>query len=323
MGNDKTRLGYACAIAAQVAWGLFPIYVDLLKGYDAVAFVAHRIIWSLALLISVFALARIVRSPHLPSFSEIKAGLSNKKTLLICAVASLLILTNWIGFIWAVLHDHKLDASLGYYICPQVVVLLGVVFLGERLKGLQWIGFALTACGVLYMVRSSASMPLVSLAVAFSFGFYALLKKRVQLSALSGLTFETGFLFLPGIGFLAYHCGYLQSFGLGSGVSDGGVMPAIFTHDWRLNLLLVGSGIATVVPLALYATALKHIPLSTVGLLQFIGPTIQFLIGAYMFQEPLDRSRLIGFLIVWAGVGIYLASVRSTRSSIGSGNNSK
>lgn len=312
MGNKNIRLGYASAIAAQVFWGLFPIYVDLLKGYDAVAFVAHRIIWSFVLLISLFALARFVRSPHLPSFSEIRSGLSSRKTLLICLVASLLILTNWIGFIWAVLHDHKLDASLGYYICPQVVVLLGVIFLGERLRGLQWVGFALTAIGVIYMVRSSASMPSISLAIAFSFGFYALLKKRVQLSALTGLTFETGFLLVPAIFFLAYQCGYLESMGIGSASAEGEIHPSVFTQDWRLNLLLLGSGVATIIPLALYATALKHIPLSTVGLLQFIGPTIQFLLGAFLFHEAFDRSRLIGFLIVWAGVGIYLLALRSS-----------
>ena len=314
MANDKTRLGYACAIAAQVAWGLFPIYVDPLKGYDAIAFVAHRIIWSFALLFCICCLARLLRSSRFVSFTEIKAGLSNRATLLTCVIASLLIFTNWIGFVWAVLHDHKIDASLGYYICPQVVVLLGVIFFGERLKRLQWIGFGLTAFGVLYMVRSSASMPLLSLMVAFSFGIYALLKKRVRLSALAGLTLETGFLFVPAIIFLAYYSGCFQSVGLGSGVSESGVSQAVFTSDWRLNLLLIGCGLATVVPLALYATALKHIPLSTVGLLQFIGPTLQFLIGAFLFHEALDGSRLIGFFIVWAGVGIYLFAMRGTDS---------
>jgi len=312
MANDKTRLGFACAIAAQVLWGLFPIYVDLLRGYDAIAFVSHRIIWSFILLIGIYGLGRLLRSSWLPSLSEIREGFSHWTTLLVCLIASLLILANWTGFIWAVLHDHKIDASLGYYICPQVVVLLGVIFLGERLKRLQWIGFSLTAFGVFYMVRSSASLPMLSLLVAFSFGIYGLLKKRVQLTALSGLTLETGFLFVPGICFLAYHCGYLQIAGLGAGISESEAVPAIFTQDWRLNLLLIGSGVATVVPLALYATALKHIPLSTVGLLQFIGPSIQFFIGAVLFHEPLDRSRLIGFVIVWAGVVIYLVSLRTS-----------
>jgi len=311
MVNNKTRLGYACAIAAQVSWGLFPIYVDLLRDCSATAIVAHRITWSFVLLFGIYCFAGLFRSSRYVSFSEIRAGLSRPITMLICLVASLLILTNWLGFVWAVVHDHKIDASLGYYICPQVVVLLGVIFLGERLSGMQWVGFALTSAGVLYMVRSSASMPLLSLMVAFSFGIYALLKKRVRLTALSGVTFETGFLFLPAICFMAYHCGYLRIAGLGSSAIGAAATPTIFTADWRLNLLLVGTGAATVAPLALYAVALKHIPLSTVGLLQFIGPTIQFLIGLFVFQEPFDRSRLLGFVIVWAGVAIYLAAIRS------------
>jgi len=314
MGNDKTRFGFGCAIAAQVLWGLFPIYVDLLKGYDAVAFVGHRIIWSFVLLLAVYGAARLIGSAGLPSLSELSVGLKSWKTLAICFVSALLILTNWTGFIWAVLHDHKLDASLGYYICPQVVVLLGVIFQGEKLARAQWIGFALTAVGVLYMVGSSASMPSLSLAVAFSFGFYALLKKRVQLTALSGLTFETGFLFVPAILFFAFNCDWLPNIESTAG-TESSVTPAIFTPSWQLNLLLIGSGIATVVPLAMYATALKHIPLSVVGLLQFIGPTIQFLIGAFLYQEPLDRSRLVGFLIVWTGVIIYLASLRAARKT--------
>lgn len=310
MGNEKIRFGFACAIAAQVAWGLFPIYVHFLKGYDAFALVAHRIFWSFILLISLFGLARFVRSQYLPSLSEIRSGLRNRRTIVACVFAALLILTNWVGFIWAVLHEHKVDASLGYYICPQVVVILGVIFQGERLARIQWIGFALTSIGVLYMVRSSASAPLISLTVAFSFGFYALLKKRIQLSPLSGLTFETGILFLPAVLLFAFYCDFLPNPELAASLDSS--TPTVFTRNWQLNALLFGCGFATVVPLAMYATALKHIPLSTVGLLQFIGPTIQFLLGTFVYDEPFDSSRLVGFLIVWTGVAIYLASLRST-----------
>ena len=322
MGNDKIRFGFGCAIAAQVAWGLFPIYIHFLKSHDALAVVAHRIYWSFVLLISLLGVARFVRSQHLPSLNEIQAGLKSPRTLVTCFFAALLIVTNWIGFIWAVLHDHKVDASLGYYICPQLVVILGVIFQRERLARIQWVGFALTSLGVLYMVRSSASMPLVSLTVAFSFGFYALLKKRISLSALDGLTLESGFLFVPAIIYLSFYCDFLPSAELAASgqPSDG---PTVFTRSWQLNALLVGCGVATVVPLAMYATALKHIPLSTVGLLQFIGPTIQFFIGTFVYHEQFDRSRLIGFVIVWAGVGIYLASMRSSTSRSTSADNTR
>ena len=312
MGNDKIRFGFGCAIGAQVAWGLFPIYVHFLKSHDDLAVVAHRILWSFVLLISLLWVARFVRSQHLPSLEEIRAGLKNRRTMVTCFFAALLIVTNWIVFIWAVLHEHKVDASLGYYICPQLVVILGVIFQRERLARIQWVGFALTSLGVLYMVRSSASMPLVSLTVAFAFGFYALLKKRVSLSALGGLTFESGFLFVPALIYLAFFCDFLPSSELAASAQPDG--PTVFTRSWQLNVLLVGCGVATVVPLAMYATALKHIPLSTVGLLQFIGPTIQFLIGTFVYHETFDRSRLVGFVIVFAGVGIYLASMRSAFS---------
>ena len=303
MANKEIRIGLFCAVAAQVLWGLFPIYVHFLEGYDSRALVAHRISWSFALLVSLMLIARFVRIGFLPSLNEIKCGLKAPGTFWSSVFAALLILTNWLIFIWAVLHNHKVDASMGYYICPQVVVILGVIFQGERLARIQWIGFALTALGVLYMVKSTVSMPAISLTLALSFGFYGLLKKRTQLSALNGLSLETGILLLAALLFLGFFCDFMPEATVAA--TDN---PTVFTGSWRLNLLLIGCGLATVLPLAMYAQALKYIPLSTVGLLQFIGPTIQFLIGTRVYHEDLDRSRLLGCLIVWAGIGIYLAS---------------
>ena len=310
MVNKETRIGVFCAVAAQVIWGLFPIYIHLLQGYDSRALVAHRISWSFAMLISLLLLAQFIRIKFLPSLGEIRSELKKPGTFWFSVLAALLIAANWLVFIWAVLHEKKVDASLGYYICPQLVVILGVIFQGERLARIQWFGFALTSLGVLYMVRSSASMPAISLTVAFSFGLYALLKKRTQLSALSGLTLETGILFTPAILYFVFFCGFIPPADLAP--SDN---PTVFTNNWQLNLLLICSGLATVLPLAMYAQALKHIPLSTVGLLQFIGPTIQLLVGTRIYHEQFDRSRLVGFLIVWTGVGIYLASTRSTSNA--------
>lgn len=327
--TDKTKLGYTCAISAQLIWGLFPIYVDQLKGYDAFGFVAHRAFWSFLLLAVLFWSAKRWRSSYLPSYDEFASALKNQdpveggdssasssnkiwknKKIWLFAVAAILLCINWIAFVWSAIHDHKIDASLGYYICPQVVVLLGVLLLGERLKPIQWVGFALTACGVAYMVQSSASMPQLSLLIAFSFAFYALAKKKTKMSALAGLTFEMGFLAVPGLLYLAWQCGYL---GLPTGVDPAAPQLTLFTTSWWMNLLLLGSGVATLLPLALYATAVKHIPLSTVGLLQFIGPTIQFLIGLFLYQEAFDRSRFIGFVVVWMGVGLYLISIRQSK----------
>ncbi|MDG1872357.1 MAG: EamA family transporter RarD [Mariniblastus sp.] len=316
MANDKTRYGMVCAIGAQVIWGLFPIYVDLLRSIDAVAFVAHRAIWSFVFLLSVFLVAKFVKRPWLPSFQELRFALGSRRILTSCAIAAILIAINWIGFVWAVNHDHKVDASLGYYICPQVVVLLGVVFLGERLNLIQWVAVGLTVIGVGYMVQTSAGMPSISLAIAFSFGFYALVKKKAKLSALSGLTFETGCLLIPAIAFLAYHTGYIDVPFVNANDVVGQVEEVpLFANTWWLSLLLVGSGICTVAPLALYATAVKHIPLATIGLLQFIGPTIQFFIGVFLFKESFDYTRLIGFLVVWTGVVLYLYALRKPKPS--------
>ena len=312
--SQNKKLGYGCAIGAQVVWGLFPIYVHQLKEYDTYGIVAHRAIWSFLFLIGLVFVSKFIRSPNLPSMSELTGALGNKKFLLGVVIAATLIAINWIGFVWAASNDHKLDASLGYYICPQVVVLLGVICLGERLSLIQWIAVALAGAGVGYMAiakesGSSTSLPALSILIAFSFGFYGLAKKKTKLSALGGLTLETGFLIIPAAIFFAWQYGI---FGIHSADSPGTKM---FTDSWSVNLLLLGSGAVTILPLALYATAVKHLPLSTMGLLQFIGPTIQFFLGLFVYGEKFDQTRVVGFLVVWVGVGIYLLSLRQPISS--------
>ncbi len=296
---DQTRFGILCAVAAQLCWGFFPLYVYFLKSIDSFSLVAHRAIWSLALLAGVLFFARNSNHFALPKIQEFKLAIRDGPTLRMFALAAVLIGINWIGFVWAVTHDRALDASLGYYICPQVVVLLGVVFQNERLRVVQWIAVGLASFGVAYMGRSATGIPWLAIAIALSFGFYGLVKKRVAQTALTGLTLETGFLFIPALIFLGYQ----------STQSDG----SVFGSDWLVNVFLIGSGLATVTPLALYATALKHIPLSTSGLLQFMGPTIQFFVGVFIFSEQFDHSRLIGFLFVWTGVALYLFAMRRTQ----------
>jgi len=211
-------------------------------------------------------------------------------------MATILIAINWLTFVWAVNNDHALDASLGYYICPQLVVLLGVVFLRERLTPLQWTAVALATFGVSIMTWSAQSQIWIALGVAFAFGFYALLKKKIQLSAVEGLTLETGFMLLPAVALLVFRFA----------ISGATIIPSSIP----LALALLCCGVLTVAPLLLYATALKHIKLSTVGLLQFIGPTIQFFLGVFAFGEPVDGTRLIGFVFVWIGVSVYLFALQ-------------
>lgn len=287
------RWGVFSAVSAQVLWGFFPVYFHFLKKVDAFELVGHRAIWSFFWLAVLLCVGHLISTrSERPKLNEIRLVFKSPRLLASLAIAAVLIAINWLTFVWAVNHDHKIDASLGYYICPQVIVLLGVVFLGERLRPMQWGAFVLVAVGVFWIARSSVSVPWVGLTVAFSFGFYGLIKKLVPVSSFVGLTFEMGGLLLPAIGFLLY-----RGWPLGE---------TVIGQPWWFSLLLVGTGAVTIVPLAFYATSLKHIPLSTVGLLQFIGPTIQFLIGVFVFHEPFDASRLVGFAFVWVGVAMFM-----------------
>ncbi|MFK7767917.1 MAG: EamA family transporter RarD [Mariniblastus sp.] len=294
MPNPKNaRFGLGCAIGAQLIWGLFPIYIDVLKPHiEAPDIVAHRVVWSFLMLIGLVLFARFFPSKLLPNASEISGALQDRKAALLFASAACLIATNWLVFVWAVSHEMILDASLGYYICPQLVVLLGVVFLRERLSKLQWAAIFLSVCGVAYIMRGQSGVPLIAILIALSFGGYALSKKRTKLTALAGLTCETGILLVPALVFLAWRVSTPEG--------------KIFLGNGWLNLMLIGLGPTTIAPLALYATALKHIKLSTVGLLQFLGPTIQFMVGVFVFGESFDLNRFVGFAFVWVGIGLYL-----------------
>lgn len=290
------RWGVFCAVAAQVIWGFFPIYFHFLKRVDAVELVGHRVVWSFCWLILLVFAGRVLKARFdFPTFEEIRSVFKSPRLLRYLVIAAVLIATNWLTFVWAVNNGHKIDASLGYFICPQVIVLLGVVFLGERLGWIQWVAFALAGVGVFWIAQSGDSVPWVGLAVAFSFGFYGLIKKLAPVSSFVGLTFETGFLLLPATGLLLY-----RGWPLGE---------TVIGEPWWFNLMLVGSGAATIGALALYTSAVKHIPLSTVGLLQFIGPTIQFVLGTLVFHEPFDYSRLMGFAFVWVGVSLFMCAV--------------
>lgn len=255
-------------------------------------FVAHRAIWSFVSLVIWLLLTSKKRSQKdIASGSSLRQRLfGDSKTIVTAILATVLIVINWLTFVWAVNNDHALDASLGYYICPQLVVLLGVVFLRERLTPIQWTAVVLATIGVAIMTLSGQSAVWIGLIVAIAFALYALVKKKTELSAVEGLTLETGFMILPAIAFLVWRFA----------VDGATIFPATI---WQAVLLLC-CGLFTIAPLLLYAIAVKHISLSTVGLLQFIGPTIQFILG--VFSEPVDNTRMFGFIFVWIGVSAFL-----------------
>ena len=292
---------------AQCFWGVFPLYLKLLAPpTEAVEIVGHRVVWSFVLLTLLVLISSLFRVPGLPRWKDIRSVFANTKTLVSLFFAALLILGNWLGFVAAIAMDRTMDVSVGYYICPQVVVLLGVIFQKENFSRGQWFAFACTSLGVLAMAVSTSGIPWLGLLVAFSFGFYALFKKRIDCSALTSLTFETGILFLPAAGFLIYRTAFGPSAALP--VSDAVVSAPV------LNLLLVLLGVATVVPLAMYVDSVKRLPLSMAGLLQFVGPTIQFGLSIFVFGDTFDWPRVVGILLIWTGVVLYLRAMRSKAS---------
>ena len=276
------KKGILYGIAAYAMWGFFPIYWKLLHHVPALQLLGHRIFWSfvfLALLLLVVGLWR-----------DFRATLT-RKVVVIYAVAAVLLAVNWLTYVWAVNAGFIVETSLGYFINPLLSVLLGVVILRERLRLTQWIPLALAAAGVIYLTVVYGKLPWIALTLAFSFGFYGLLKKLAPLSSLFGLTLETGILLLPALIYLVFE----QVRGTGAFLHTGTVS----------DLLLVGAGIATTIPLLLFASAAHQIPLTTVGLLQYIAPTIQFILGVFVYREPFDHDHLIGFGMVWLALVIF------------------
>ena len=266
-------------------WGLFPIYLKPLAGVPALEVIAHRIVWCCLLVFAWLAVRGelgLVRAALVDSIS--------RRRLLASAI---LISINWLIYVWAVTHEHVLDASLGYFINPLVNVLLGVVVLGERLNRAQKSAVALAAAGVLYLAIVAGRPPWIALALAASFGLYGLIRKVVAVDAVPGLATETLLLAPFALALLAWN--ELQG------------VAALGHSSTLVNALLLGSGFVTAIPLVLFAFGARRIPLSTVGLVQYIGPTLQFLIGVLVFHEAFSLSRGIGFAFIWIALAVYAA----------------
>ncbi len=274
--------GVAYAFAAYGMWGFFPIYFKLLLPVSALQILAHRVVWSVVFLSIVMVGMRQIAS--------MRAVLSRPIVLTYLAAACLLAV-NWFTYIWAVNAGFILEASLGYFINPLVNVLLGVVFLRERLKLWQWVPIGLAAAGVLFLTISYGTLPWIALTLAFSFGLYGLLKKIAPLSALHGLTLETLILFIPALIYLIA----VESRGTGAFGHLGG----------GKDLLLAFAGVLTALPLLFFAGAAHRIPLSTMGLIQYVAPTLQFLVGVALYHEPFTQQRVVGFGIIWLALIIY------------------
>jgi len=290
---DERRAGVASGLAAYGLWGVFPLYFPLLEPAGGVEIVAHRVLWSL---VFVGVLLTAVRR-----WSHVRAAVSDRRTMLVLLGAALLIAVNWLVFVYAVNSGHVVETSLGYFINPLVSVLLGVVVFAERLRPLQWVAVGIAAVAVAVLTVDYGRPPWIALALAVSFGLYGLMKKLVRVEAAPGLFVETALVVVPAVVVLAV----LQVRGQGTAVSEG---------TGHL-LLLVSSGIATAVPLLLFAAATRRIPLSTVGLLQYVTPLMQLAIGVFVYREPMPPARLVGFVIVWIALAVFTAdSLRQARA---------
>ena len=290
---SQERRGTALAIAAYLIWGLFPLYWPLLKPAGAVEILGHRVVWSLisvAVLLSVHGGRRAWRA--VPADSH---------RLRLLVAAGVLIGINWGLYIWGVNHGHVVETSLGYFINPLVTVALSVFVLGERLRRLEWIAVAIAAGGVVVLTVQAGRPPWIALALAFSFGGYGLVKKVVGVEPAHGLLVEAAVLAPLAIGYLL-----VDAARGGSTFAHHGVGHAA---------LLASSGVVTMVPLLLFAAAAPLVPLSQLGLLQYLTPTIQFIIGVTVRHEPLPAVRLVGFALVW--VALVLFAIRPSPQALG------
>ena len=275
--------GFAAACAAFLVWGLFPLYLHPLSGVPPLQVIAHRIVWSCLFLLAVLA----VRG----ELGRLTSAATRPRVLPGLMLTALLISTNWVTYVWSVAHGHIVDASLGYFVNPLVNVLLGVLVLRERLNGAQWTAVLLAAVAVGYLALQAGHAPWIAAVLAVSFSLYGFLRKTLAVDALPGLTIET-LLLAPVAG------GYLIWCQLhGSG--------ALHATTPGIDALLLGSGVATAVPLALFAYGARTLPYSTVGILQYLAPTGQLLCGVVVFGESFERERATGFALLWLALAIY------------------
>jgi chloramphenicol-sensitive protein RarD len=281
--ENSMNKGIGYAVGAYATWGLLPIYWKWLHRVPALQLLNHRIIWSFLTLVIIILFLRRRKMFHKVALTPRLLGAS--------LVAAVLISINWLTYVWAVNAGFIIETSLGYFINPLLSVLMGVLFFRERLRPWQWVPLGLAAAGVLYLTLAYGSPPWIALTLAFSFGIYGVVKKTAALGSFYGLTLETGILLLPALGYLFY-------------LEDN--HHGAFPHAGALiDGLLIGSGLVTAVPLLLFAAAAQRISLTLLGVLQYIAPTLQFLIAILIYREAFAMDKLIGFGIIWTALLIF------------------
>ena len=287
--------GVAYGASAYLLWGLLPLYWPLLEPSSPLEVLAHRILWSLVVVVALLAITR--------RLAQVRAAVANRRRLARLALAAVLVAVNWGTYIYGVSSGQVVETSLGYFVNPIVTVLLGVLVLGERLRPAQWTALGAAFVAVVVLTVENGSPPWIALVLAFSFGGYGLLKKTAGVGAIEGLAVETAVLFPVAAAYVAF-----------LGVSGASTFA---TEGAGHAGLLAVSGLVTAVPLLLFGAAASRVPLSTLGVLQYLAPTVQFALGVTVFDEPLPVVKLLGFVLVWIGLVLFTADlVRHHRRSL-------
>ena len=289
---SKNKLGLLFGVSAYSLWGAFPLYWPLLEPASPLEIVSHRAVWTLVFCFIVLAATKALKS----TLVTLKRPTVAVKLFL----SSLLISINWLVYIWATNNEHVVEASLGYYINPLIIIGFGVIFLKEKMRPLQWAAVSIATFGVLVLTFDYGRLPWIALALAVSWGSYGLIKKQLGLGALEGLAIET---FISSFFYLAYLV-YIGNQGTGQ-----------FGQSWGLTVLLISAGAVTAIPLLLFNGSTNRLPFTTIGLLQYITPTLQFSIGVWVLNEDMPTARWIGFLIIWAAlVTLAIDLIKSSRT---------
>jgi chloramphenicol-sensitive protein RarD len=283
--------GVLLAGGAYVLWGLLPVYWKQLHTVPALQTLSHRIVWALLFTVMLLTVRR--------EWAWLKPALRSRKTVLIFLASAAFLSVNWLVYIWAVNTNYVVEASLGYFMTPLLNVALGVLLYKERMRPGQWLAIAIAAAGVLYLAIVYGHFPWIGLTLAVSFAVYGVLRKQAPLPSLQGLTLETMFAAVPALLFLTT----MQASGQAAFINAGALV----------TLLLIGAGAITAVPLLMFAAGVRLIPLTTLGILQFISPTIQFLLGVVVYHEPFNLERLLGFTLVWIALIVFTAENLITR----------
>lgn len=283
--------GLVPALGAYLIWGFLPLYLLLVRSVPPFEFVSWRIIWTLPLCLVIVAYRR--------QFPELRAALASPRSLLALLASAVLIGINWFVYIWAIMAGEVFATSIGYYLNPLVNVLLGTLFLGERLSRRQWLAVGIAGVAVALLAAGAVTSLWISLTLGLSFAFYGLVRKRVAVGSLPGLTIESAILLLPAAAIAGWYA-----------ASPAG---SSFGHDPWMSGLIIFSGVVTAVPLLLFAIAARRMDYSTLGFIQYLSPTIVFFLGLFVFEQPLAPAKLLSFVLIWLAVAIFVYDLWARR----------